>query len=105
MRVRALDVLAAKIDGTSLALGSCTLAARTMSDGSLDWEASGWLERPEAPLSARDEARSPLPVVLETDSGTLTGSAYVSVGRAPAHPQRGASVLFVGVGRLDPWPG
>lgn len=105
MRIRALDVLAARIDGISLAIGACTLAARTESDGRLGWEASGWLQRPDGYLPARMTGASPLPVVLETDRGTLTGSAYVSVGCAPTLPRQGAPVLFVGVGRLDPWPG
>ncbi len=104
MRVRALDVHSASIDGTPLAMGACTLAARTETDGRQGWEASGWVARHDTHVAARARP-SPVSVVLETDGGTLTGSAYVSVGHSPGRPQGGPPVLFVGVGRLEPWPG
>jgi len=105
MRVRALDVQAARIDGLPIAMQACTLAMRTEADGSLAWEASGWMRGPEPALAARSETGGTLSVELETDDGTVTGSAFVALSRALGSDTSDARVSLVGVGRLDPWLG
>ena len=105
MRVRALDVSSASIDGEEIAMGACTLAARTDPDGRRGWEASGWLHRPVPRLTGRTDGPTPHAVVLDTDGGRFSGSALVSVGSAARPNGGGFPVYLTGVGRLDPWPG
>ena len=105
MRVRALDVQTARIDGLSIAMQACTLAMRTEPDGVLAWEASGWMRGPEPALAARTDPGGPLSVELETDDGKVTGSAFVALSRAHGSETSDARVSIVGVGRLDPWLG
>jgi hypothetical protein len=105
MRVRALDVMSARIDGQPIPMGSCTLAARTEPDGRHGWEASGWLRYLDPTLAACAQVGNPVPVSLETSDGTLNGSAFISLGRAAGTHDSGAPVFLVGVGHLDPWPG
>jgi hypothetical protein len=102
MRVRALDVLAARIDGLPVQLDSCTLAAQTDSGGTVAWEASGWIHGTGPAILQRAGAAEVLPVALETDEGPLAGSAVVSFASPGT---TGGRLRLVGVGGLTPWPG
>lgn len=105
MRIRAMDVRAARIDGLALQLRACTLAARTDSDGRHAWEARGLVPRAGSARRLRAAAEGVVPVALETDEGTFVGTARVSLGAGGAAGPAGETLSLVGVGRLDPWPG
>ena len=104
MRIRALDVSSARVDGIRVALRTCTLAVRTETDGRRGWDASGWLRASPDDWLAWRADDGPLPVSLETQGGTLKGSARISFGRIDGAADR-VAVALIGVGRLEPWPG
>lgn len=104
MRVRALDVLAARIDGMPVQLDACTLAART-EDGAFAWEATGWIRGGGPAILGRVGGAEVLPVALETDEGALAGAAFVSFAAPSGSHGPGGRLRLVGVGRLMPWPG
>ena len=103
MRIRAMDVRAARIDGLALQLRACTLATRTDSDGRHAWEARGLVPRAGSATRLR-AVEEVVPVALETDEGTFVGTARVSVGDRGGTGPAGETLSLVGVGRLDPWP-
>lgn len=103
MRVRALDVSSARVDGVLLPMRSCTLVVRTDSNGKRGWDASGWLRsEPDEELRSRAD-RGCVSVTLVTGDGPLVGTAHIAFGRLAEGG--GVAVAFAGVGRLDPWPG
>jgi hypothetical protein len=104
MRIRALDVLAARIDGLTVQLDACTLAARTDAAGNVAWEASGWIRGGGPAILGHAGAAEVLPVALETDEGALSGSALVSLVAAGGSHPTGSRLRLVGVGGLEPWP-
>ncbi|MHB8958099.1 MAG: hypothetical protein ACYDAN_00535 [Candidatus Limnocylindrales bacterium] len=105
MRVRALDVLAARIDGLPVQLDACTLAARTDAGGNFAWEASGWIRGGRPAILERAGGAEVLPVALETDEGALAGSALVSLAGTEGPRAAGGRLRLIGVGNLEPWPG
>ncbi len=105
MRIRAIDVRAARIDGLALPLRACTLAAVTEADGQRAWEASGWVGGSGPAPQLHEGVSDVVPVALETDEGTLAGSAVVSIAAAGGPQAAGDRLRLVGVGGLEPWPG
>ncbi len=105
MRVRALDIRSASIGGLPVPVRACTLAVRTGDDGRRAWDAVGWTPGPDPGLHARVDGAGPLPVALETDEGSLAGSALVSIAAAGGTPAAGGRLSLTGVGGLEPWPG
>lgn len=103
MRVRALDVSSAHVDGLVVPVRACTLAVRTDPDGRRGWDASGWLRSAPGPDLAGLAAGGPVQVSLDTPEVTLDGAAHVSFVRLAGGG--GVTVALAGVGRLDPWPG